>query len=121
MTQGSYTHNVYVDSEFPWLQSPLLCERSGKALRETVVGLQGAGYEGLLSCVLTHSDKACVDLQIKDLGAKAGVVLNPGTSLTTIEEVCFPLLASSPLRRLHLCRLVCPNGQKARSLHMHAN
>ena len=25
--------------------------------------------------------------QIKDLGVKAGVVLNPGTSLTTIEEV----------------------------------
>ena len=26
-------------------------------------------------------------VQIKDLGAKAGVVLNPGTSLTAIEEV----------------------------------
>jgi hypothetical protein len=26
-------------------------------------------------------------LQIKDLGCKAGVVLNPGTSLTAIEEV----------------------------------
>jgi pentose-5-phosphate-3-epimerase len=26
-------------------------------------------------------------LQIKDLGVKAGVVLNPGTSLTAIEEI----------------------------------
>jgi pentose-5-phosphate-3-epimerase len=30
-------------------------------------------------------------LQIKDLGVKAGVVLNPGTSLTAIEEVRNPL------------------------------
>jgi ribulose-phosphate 3-epimerase len=27
------------------------------------------------------------DVQIKDLGCKAGVVLNPGTSLSTIEYV----------------------------------
>lgn len=44
-------------------------------------------------------------LQIKDLGVKAGVVLNPGTSLTVIEEVgLHPLLLF-----LHSCAscLVC--------------
>ena len=39
---------------------------------------------------------SCMGVQIKDLGAKAGVVLNPGTSLTAIEEVrILPLLTAS--------------------------
>lgn len=36
---------------------------------------------------LCHSRTDLMPVQIKDLGAKAGVVLNPGTSIDTIEYV----------------------------------
>ena len=83
--------------------------------RDWWCGLQGAGYEGLLSCVYSpiQTKLRAWTVQIKDLGAKAGVVLNPGTSLTTIEEVCFlRSSASSPqIRETALSRKLdwsCP-------------
>lgn len=57
-------------------------------------------------------------LQIKDLGVKAGVVLNPGTSLTAIEEVPFssPALLFSANPFLHSCLAGNAHSLPARKL-----
>ena len=61
--------------------------------------------------------------QIKDLGLKAGVVLNPGTSLTTIEEVRGPLaldpLSTAPSDKL-TALLSCNPGSRHGACCVHS-
>ena len=78
-------------------------QTTGKFVQDLVsVAPKKAWGIGQLSCERLLS--VCL-LQIKDLGVKAGVVLNPGTSLTAIEEVPFssPALLFSATPFFHSC------------------